>query len=693
LISPVHPANEAERLRALESLELLDSDPEAAFDALTEVAGSICNAPLATLTLVDGRRQWFKAARGFGDTTETPREFSFCGHTILEDEMMVVGDALADPRFADNPLVTGAPNIRFYAGIPLTTREGFRIGALCVIDRKPRTLTRAQLAALRDLGGVAMQLIESRVSDLRREKAERLLAESEARLRFALDAAGIGDWDMDLRTNVARRSLGHDRCFGYDRPVAEWGYDTFLAHVHPLDRERVDATYKAALAGGGDYDVEFRTLWPDQSLHWLWSKGCFYFDEAGSPYRVAGIQVDITARKQAEQAHELLEAQLRQSQKMEAIGVLAGGIAHDFNNILGIILGNAELAIEDAGANPGVQDSLKEIRKAGRRARDLVQQILSFSRRQPTEFQVLSLGAVVEEATRLLRATIPARIRLETRIAPNTPAALADQTQIEQVLLNLVANAIDAMQGQPGSITIVVDFLKLDARADADLRLPAGTYARVSVVDTGAGMDEATRQRIFEPFFTTKPQGEGTGLGLSVVHGIVHAHGGEITVRSAANRGTTFAIYLPTAPGEARRTPKATPYAEVAMGRGQRIAYIDDDESLVLLVQRMLERRGYAVDGFVDARAGLAALKADPGRFELVVSDYNMPGMSGIDVSREVRAIRPDLPVALISGLITNEMRERAAAAGLHHLIFKPNAIEELCDAVQRLIGGEAPAA
>jgi PAS domain S-box-containing protein len=690
VIPPRVPANETERLRALESLELLDTGPDAVFDALIELASSICDVPIASMTLVDGERQWFKAAKGFGDVTGTPRDVSFCGHTILADDALVVSDAFGDTRFADNPLVTGTPQIRFYAGVPLTTHEGFRIGALCVIDRKPRKLSKTQLRALQDLAGVAMRLIDSRVSDLRRKKAERLLVESEERLRFALEAAGIGDWDMDLRTNVARRSLGHDRCFGYTEPVAEWGYETFLAHVHPLDRERVDAAYKAALAGEADYDVEFRTLWRDGSLHWLWSRGRFYFDEEGKPYRVAGIQVDITARKTAELERESLELQLRQAQKMEALGVLAGGIAHDFNNILGLVLGNAELALDDVGGNESARVSVREIRKAARRGRELVQQILSFSRRQPTERRTLALGDVVDESVRLLRATIPARVRLEARVAEDVPTVLADATQIQQVLLNLVVNAADAMSGQPGRITIVVDFRRLGDRHDPELQLPAGVYARISIVDTGHGMDEATRQRIFEPFFTTKPVGEGTGLGLSVVHGIVLAHGGAITVRSAAGRGSTFAIYLPASGAQAEMPARATPYAEMTTGRGQVIAYIDDDEALVLLVKRMMERRGYTVEGYLESKAALVAIGADPGRYDLVVTDYNMPGLSGLDVAREIAGIRADLPVALISGLITDDLRRRATAAGLNHLIFKPNAIEGLCDAVQTLV---APAA
>ncbi len=414
-------------------------------------------------------------------------------------------------------------------------------------------------------------------------------------------------------------------------------------------------------------------------------------DFEGAPAVHASLH-DITERKRADAVRTTLEAQLRESQKMEAIGTLAGGIAHDFNNIIGTVLGNTELARHDAGSNSAVQESLEEIRKAGHRARDLVQQILSFSRRQPTERRPIEIASVVAESVRLLRTTLPARVRVESSVAPGLAPVLADPIQIEQVLINLGINASQAMAGEPGRIEIRVEPAVLSAAAAALLssELAPGSYACLSVSDDGEGMDEATQARIFEPFFTTKPLGEGTGLGLAVVHGIVRSHDGALAVHSAPGKGSRFDVYLPIAEGAGRAVEAVTP-ADVPAGRGQQVLYIDDDQALVYLVTRLLGKRGYRVSGHIDQKEALALLRSDPTRFELVVTDYNMPGLSGLDVALAVREIRPDLPVALASGFITDELKAKAMRIGVTQLMFKANAVEEFCDVVQRLVPARTP--
>jgi two-component system cell cycle sensor histidine kinase/response regulator CckA len=405
------------------------------------------------------------------------------------------------------------------------------------------------------------------------------------------------------------------------------------------------------------------------------------------------ILQDITALKQAEAARAVLEAQLRESQKMEAVGTLAGGIAHDFNNIIATILGNAELASLDATGNPAVLDSLEEIRKAGRRARDVVQQILAFSRRQPAAHKSIALAPVIDESVRLLRSTISARVAIESHCAADVPAVRADVTQIEQVIINLATNAMYAMQGQRGQISIRLDTVLLDAGlADTHPQLRAlyqahpGRTVRIAVSDTGSGMDKETLGRIFEPFFTTKPVGEGTGLGLSVVHGIVQSHGGAIMVDSTVGEGTTFTIYLPLAKTQAAAPADigTLPPAPKLIG-GQRILYLDDDEGLVYLVTRLLGRSHYRVSGFSNQGEALAAVRADPAAFDLVVIDYNMPGMSGLDVAREVRTIRADLPVAVASGFVDEALQAQASASGVREVIFKATAVEELSGVIARL--------
>jgi PAS domain S-box-containing protein len=415
----------------------------------------------------------------------------------------------------------------------------------------------------------------------------------------------------------------------------------------------------------------------------------------GVPHSI-NIARDITDQKQAELARAQLEMQLRESQKMEALGTLAGGIAHDFNNIVAAIMGNAELARLDLGPAHKAQESLGEILKASRRAKELVQQILAFGRRQLLERQVISLAPAVEESARLLRTTLPPGVRLIVNCAPDAPAVLADSTQIEQVLLNLCSNAWQAMQKQkhPGVIEV-----SLNAHVVAEgtyrgpeqrskggrVALRPGRYARLMVRDNGPGMDEATRGRIFEPFFTTKPAGEGTGLGLAVVHGIVQGHEGSIEAQSAPGQGASFYIYFPEATGSAPGAVAHTPAPSAAYGEGKHILWVDDDESIVFLMTRLLERQGYRVSGYTDPHEALAAIRADPDQFALAVTDYNMPGMSGIEVARTLRRIRADLPVVLASGFITGELRAEASAAGIIELIYKPNTAEDLCKTIARV--------
>ncbi|PIY30232.1 MAG: hypothetical protein CO105_12330 [Comamonadaceae bacterium CG_4_9_14_3_um_filter_60_33] len=293
--------NEVNRLEELHTLQLLDTVAEPDFDNLALLASEICDTPVALISLVDQDRVWFKSRVGFADAYAR-RTQSICSRAIADVEPLVVEDAGADPRFQNLEVVLAPQGVRFYAGVPLVLASGAALGCLCVIDHTPRTLSSKQLNSLKRLAGQVVALIEARRAQLRLLAQEKNRLETEQRLNFALDAADIGDWDMDLRTNVARRSLLHDQCFGYTEPVPVWGYDTYLAHIFEADRTRVDDCYQRAMAGDGAYDVEFRVVWPDQTLHWLWSKGRFYFDDHGKPYRVAGILIDITERKQVEAA-------------------------------------------------------------------------------------------------------------------------------------------------------------------------------------------------------------------------------------------------------------------------------------------------------------------------------------------------------------------------------------------------------
>lgn len=420
-----------------------------------------------------------------------------------------------------------------------------------------------------------------------------------------------------------------------------------------------------------------------------------YADHAGRGKTSVVIR-DISERIAAEKERRVLEDMLREGQKMEALGTLAGGVAHDFNNILAAILGNVVLARQDPQASLRVLRSLEEIHQAGVRARNLVQQILAFSRRQPQVFVTQPLRPVVEDALRLLQSTLPSGIELVTRFAPTPVYVRADGGQIGQVLLNLCTNAWHALDpARHGRIEIALDTVSLDAAAATRLGLMgAGLYARLSVRDNGAGMDSDTMTRIFEPFFSTKPTGEGTGLGLAVVHGIVRAHEGAVHVGSVLGEGSEFDVYLPVA-GEPDHLPAPTtappsPSSGSTVGRGRHVAYIDDYEAMAFLVSELLKELGYRVSCFERAEDGLAAVRAQPADFDIVVTDFNMPGHSGLDLARELHALRPDLPVIITTGFITDALLSGAEACGVRLVFDKQNLVEELPGHIARVLDGPA---
>jgi PAS domain S-box-containing protein len=406
---------------------------------------------------------------------------------------------------------------------------------------------------------------------------------------------------------------------------------------------------------------------------------------AGEITGVLGTYLDITARKEAEAARTHLETQLRQAQKMEAIGTLAGGIAHDFNNILGVILSNAHLAALDTASGHPAAESLAEIAAAGQRAKALVEQILAFSRQQPTHQRVVEAPAIVAEVTRFLKASLPASVELVTALEPGCPPIVADATQVHQILVNLVTNAWHALGDHVGRISLGLRPVQLPAEAlSAASDLPAGIYVCFTVTDTGSGMESATLKRIFDPFFTTKPPGQGTGLGLSVVHGIVQQHHGAIHVESQPGVGSTFTVYLPAAAPVAAPTPTpANPPASPPIA-SLRVLVLDDEEALLQVSRRLLTRLGHQVEGFGQPAAALTRFHEDPSAFDLIITDFNMPGQSGLAIAAEMLRLRPGLPILLTSGKVTDDLRRRAQELGIREVLNKPVALHDLTAAVQR---------
>jgi PAS domain S-box-containing protein len=395
-------------------------------------------------------------------------------------------------------------------------------------------------------------------------------------------------------------------------------------------------------------------------------------------YIFIGFVRDLTEQRK-------LNERLRQAQKMEAIGTLAGGIAHDFNNILTAVSGNLMLVRADIPSEDSTQESLSEIEKAVLRATYLVRQILTFSRARDADPEILDLPDTLREAIKLLQATIPATMEIEAHFEPDLPPIFADATDIHQIILNLGINAYQAMSGSSGKFEVQVNSMTLDeTTADSLLSVTPGRYVRISVGDTGCGMDSHTLQRVFEPFFTTKALGEGTGLGLSVVYGIVERHHGAITIYSEPTKGTVFHIYFPVADGAVEKEEAKT--SETWSGDGERILYVDDDEALVFMMTRMLRRLNYQVVGYQHPSEALEAFKSNPSAFDLVITDMSMPHMDGPALVQELHSIRPDLPIVMVTGYIRPNDMDQAHRLGVKELILKPNTVVEMSEVLHRIL-------
>jgi PAS domain S-box-containing protein len=395
----------------------------------------------------------------------------------------------------------------------------------------------------------------------------------------------------------------------------------------------------------------------------------------GSILAYQGIIRDMTEQKK-------LEAQLLQSQKMEAIGTLAGGIAHDFNNILGIVIGNTELALDDVPEWNPAKGCLEEIRSASLRAKDVVRHILSFSRKSVFEKKPVQITSIIKDSLKLLRASIPTAIEIRQNFSCEYDTVLADPTQINQVLMNLCTNASHAMREEGGVLEVGLKNVDLEL-GNETLDLGPGRYVKLSVSDTGPGIDSAIIDRIFDPYFTTKGLGEGTGMGLSVVHGIVKNHDGAVTVKSEPGKGAVFEVFFPLTEAEAE--PEDRQAGALPTGN-EKILFVDDEESLVKMAQRMLEMQGYQVETRSDPVEALELFRSRPDGFDLVITDMTMPNMTGDRLAREILSIRPDIPIILCSGFSAKIDAEKAKALGIRKYIEKPLNMSDFVVAVRKVL-------
>jgi two-component system cell cycle sensor histidine kinase/response regulator CckA len=516
-----------------------------------------------------------------------------------------------------------------------------------------------------------------------RKRADDELRGSEERLQLALQATGLGPWDWDLTTNTVEFWPEWKRQLGYEPHEIANRYEEWETRLHPDDRGHVLAALRDYLDGRRpEYELEFRLRHKNGTYRWIYTRGVVLRDSTGRQTHMIGCHLDITDRKQ-------LEEQYRQSQKMQAVGQLAGGIAHDFNNLLVVIGGYADLIAEELGPSHRVRRDLDEIRSAARSAATLTRQLLAFSRRQILQPQVLDLNQVLRRVQQMLGRVIGEHITVMMNLAA-TERVCVDPGQIDQVVMNLAVNARDAMPGG-GRLLIETADADLDAAYTATHRgASAGRHVMLSISDTGAGMDENTRAHLFEPFFTTKPSGQGTGLGLATVYGIVKQSGGSIWVYSELGKGSTFKIYLPVATSSSEELSQSDIAGEQLHGT-ETVLVVEDQPEVRELIARTLREYGYAVIVVAHGADAVAAAHAHDGPIHLMLTDVVLPGASGRAVARLVVANRPSLRVLYMSGYTERAVDQHGVLEPGLAFIQKPFSGEALVRKIREVLAADHP--
>jgi PAS domain S-box-containing protein len=518
--------------------------------------------------------------------------------------------------------------------------------------RKDGTVFPVDVIATRMPDGNRLAMIRD-VSE--RNRAIEALRNAEEQMRFALQNANVGIWDIDFRTGVLNWSETSESHYGLAPGTFARTFEAFIERVHPDDRAAMHETIGTAMKTGFDFTTEHRALWPDKTVRWLSGAGRILLDDQRRPVRGVGISLDVTDRR-------TLEAQYQQAQKMEAVGRLAGGVAHDFNNLLTAINGYCELLLETMDPNDRATQDIAEIQKAGAAAAGLTRQLLTFSRKQLIDPTLIDLNVVVAGMNRIIKRLIGEDVAIVIAPAAAPALVLADRGQMEQVMMNLAVNARDAMPNG-GRLTIETALVELDEYyASAHLNVKPGRYVALTVTDTGTGMPPDVQAHLFEPFFTTKESGKGTGLGLATVHGIVTRSGGTIGVYSEVGSGSSFRVYLPRA--DTASIDAQPDISTVRSSRGtQTILVVEDSENVRELARRLLERQGYTV---LLAANGDDAIRlfSQHATIDVLLTDVVMPGASGPDLTRTLVDLRPGLKVIYMSGY-TEE-------AIVHHGVLQP---------------------
>ncbi|MGP1677914.1 MAG: hybrid sensor histidine kinase/response regulator [Burkholderiales bacterium] len=663
------------------------ANEQALFQQVCAAVVNFGGMKLAWIGMVDEASKLVVPLTSFGDVTGylqtievsvdagTPAGRGPAGAAIRENRPSWCQDYLHDPTTAHWHERARRAGWQAAAALPLC-RNGIPIGAISIYSSEPNAFDQAARALVGEMAANISFALDNFTREADRRLAEELLKESESRLSAVFQASPIGisvtrvaDGKILEVNDAALRMYGYMRDEAIGRTVAELGVHANLAQREEL----VQRLREQARVEG--FEADFRNR----------SGALVKVEVTGRVIELQGEQclvammLDVTDRKRLEDVH-------LQAQKLESLGTLAGGIAHDFNNILAAIRGNVDLAVKEVGPDHVAAESLQEIRKASARAGELVRRILAFGRPAEAQQEVVDLGAVVGEVLSLLRSTLPAGISLRKEFAQDTPQVLADAGQVHEAIVNLTTNAAHAIGARGGSIEYRLEPVRVGKKlAQSIAGIKEGRYARLTVTDSGCGMHAGTLARIFDAFYTTKPVGEGTGLGLSMVHGTMRSHGGAVAVESTPGKGSSFALYFPVVRKKAQKKAQSAPARDLFYA-GQRVLYVDDEEALVMLASRVLSHLGHQISGFIDPEQALAAFRAHPQDFDVVVTDLSMPHMSGFELAREVLAVRPGIPVLMTTGYIGAQDEGKARAAGIREVILKPVTMDELGDVLDRLI-------
>ena len=515
-----------------------------------------------------------------------------------------------------------------------------------------------------------------------RRQVEEALRKSEERYRELVENAVMGFYQIEKQGKYQMVNRRMAEIFGYASPqeFMEDIDNVSALYVHPDERSKIlqQIDDKGSLEG---VEVEFKkktgeNIWVKLNTRATSDK------DGGVIYE--GTLEDITERKQMEEERKKLEDQLQQAYKMEAIGTLAGGIAHDFNNILTPIIVQSELALMDIDEKNPIRFNLQEVMKAGLRAKDLVKQILTFSRQSEQQPIPLRITPIIKEAIKLLRASLPTTIEIQLNLEKDEDTVIADPTQIHQVLMNLCTNAAHAMRDKGGNLNVSLNKVELDSEYTSRYtELEPGPYTKLAVSDSGHGISPEVIDRIFDPFFTTKDRSEGTGMGLAVVHGIIKGYGGEITVESEPGKGATFNVFIPRVKTVAADEPEIT--TELPVGN-ERVLVIDDEQGMVETLCRMLDRLGYQTTKRASSVEALELFKAGPDRFDLVITDQTMPNITGMELAKTFMDIRPDMPIILCTGFSEKVNEDSAKAMGISAFILKPIVMRDIAHTIRQVL-------